>query len=96
MPNILKHALTNEDKKIISQALWDMNLTPEEFLDIIEGKSERKWPERGFCVARVLESVSWFDIVKITEIKWVIPVPHQMIKQSMTAISLAIVEGTLE
>ena len=69
MPHTTKHTLTNEDKKIISQALWDMNLTPEEFLNVIEGKSERKWPERGFCVARLLESVSWFDIVKIIEPK---------------------------
>ncbi len=69
MPNIIKHTLTDENKKIISQALWDMNLTPEEFLDIIEGKSTKKWPERGFCVARLLESVNWFDIVKIIEPK---------------------------
>lgn len=69
MPNTTKHKLTDENKKIISQALWDMNLSPEEFLDIIEGRSDRKWPERGFCVARLLESVNWFDIVKIVEPK---------------------------
>jgi len=62
-----KRELTEEQKKILKQALWDMNLTPEEFLDIIEGRSTRKWPERAFCVARLLESVNWFDIVKIIE-----------------------------
>lgn len=59
--------LTEEQKSILKQCLWDMNLTPEEFLDIIEGRSARKWPERAFCVARLLESVNWFDIVKIIE-----------------------------
>lgn len=59
--------LTDEQRGIFSQALWDMNLTPEEFLAIIEGRSERKWPNQAFCVARLLESVNWFDIVKIVE-----------------------------
>lgn len=57
MPNTTKRKLTDEQRKIVSQALWDMNLTPEEFLDIIEGRSDRKWQDRGFCVARMLESV---------------------------------------
>lgn len=64
-----KRKLTAEQKKIIFQALWDLKLTPEEFLEIIEGKSKKKWPERGFCVARLLESVNWFKIVKVIEPK---------------------------
>jgi len=59
--------LTDEQRGILSQALWDLNLTPEEFLAIIEGRSERKWPDQAFCVARLLESVNWFDIVKIVD-----------------------------
>jgi hypothetical protein len=59
--------LTDEQKSILKQCLWDLNLTPEEFLAIIEGGSDRKWPDRGFCVARLLESVNWFDIVKFIE-----------------------------
>jgi len=62
-----KRELTEEQKRILKQCLWDLKLTPEEFLDIIEGKSTRKWPERAFCVARMLESVNWFDIIKIIE-----------------------------
>lgn len=62
-----KRELTEEQKSILRQCLWDLKLTPEEFLDIIEGRSSRKWPERAFCVARLLESVNWFDIVKIIE-----------------------------
>ena len=30
--------LTEEQKDILKQALWDLNLSPEEFLAIIEGK----------------------------------------------------------
>lgn len=63
----MERKLTEEQRKILKQALWDMNLTPEEFLGIIEGESERRWPERSFCAARLLESVNWFDIVKITK-----------------------------
>jgi hypothetical protein len=57
--------LTAEEKSILSQALWDLNLTPDEFLDILEGRATRKWPDRAFCVARLLESVNWFKIVRI-------------------------------
>ena len=59
-------AVLDEDKKkIISQALWDLNTTPEEFVDIIRGNVIREWPSQGFCVARLLESVNWFDVVKV-------------------------------
>jgi hypothetical protein len=59
--------LTDEQRRILSQCLWDMNLTPEEFLAIIEGRSERTWPPRGFCVARLLESVNWFKITRVLD-----------------------------
>jgi hypothetical protein len=64
---IPRKQLTDEQRRILKQALWDLNLDPEEFLDIIEGRSDRTWPDRGFCIARLLESVNWFDIVKIIE-----------------------------
>ncbi|MBA4417615.1 MAG: hypothetical protein C0392_06865 [Syntrophus sp. (in: bacteria)] len=63
---VMRH-LTEEQRNILRQALWDMTLEPEEFLDIIEGRSSRKWPERGFCVARLLESVNWFKITPIVD-----------------------------
>jgi hypothetical protein len=65
-----KRELTEEQKSILRQCLWDLKLTPEEFLDIIEGRSTRKWPERPFCVARLLESVNWFKIVKVIDPKF--------------------------
>ena len=40
--NILQKELTEEQKGFLKQALWDLNLSPEEFLDIIKGKSTRK------------------------------------------------------
>jgi len=57
--------LNEEKRKIISQALWDLNLTPDEFVGIIRGTMAKKWPDRGFCVARLVESVNWYDVVKI-------------------------------
>jgi hypothetical protein len=62
-----KRELTEEQRRILKQCLWDLNLTPEEFLDIIEGRSDRKWSERGFCVARLLESVNWLKIIEIID-----------------------------
>src|SRR3989338_3694183 len=67
MADMTKQELTEEKRRILKQALWDLNLSPEEFLDIIEGRSTRKWPDRAFCVARLLESVNWFKIVKVVE-----------------------------
>ncbi len=61
----MESILDDKKKRIISQALWDLNLTPEEFVGIIKGDSVRKWPDKGFCVARLLESINWFDVVKI-------------------------------
>jgi hypothetical protein len=66
---ISQKQLTEEQRGILKQALWDLNMSPEEFLDIIEGRSARKWPERGFCVARLLESVNWFKVTAIIEPK---------------------------
>ncbi len=62
-----KRLLTKEQESILRQCLWDLNLTPDEFLDIIEGRSDRTWPNRAFCVARMLESMNWYDIVKVVE-----------------------------
>ena len=64
---ISQKQLTDEQRSILKQALWDLNMGPEEFLDIIEGRSNRKWPDRGFCVARLLESVNWFKVTTIIE-----------------------------
>lgn len=80
-----KNDLNQEQRKIIKQCLWDLNLAPDEFIDIIEGYSNRKWPDRAFCVARLLESVNWFDIIKIIEPKkicalWDIAKKHVRLK----------------
>ncbi len=40
-------------------------MTPEEFMGIIDGGVNRPWPSRGWCVARLLESVPWFDLLRI-------------------------------
>lgn len=61
----MKTLLNEEQKSILSQALWDLNMTPEEFAGIIRGSIVKNWPKRGFCIARLLESVNWFDVVKV-------------------------------
>lgn len=61
--------LTDEQRSILRQCLWDLTLTPEEFLAILEGRLVKKWPDRSFCVARLLESVNWFKITKVIDPK---------------------------
>jgi hypothetical protein len=65
----MKEKLTKEQKSILQQCLWDRGETPEEFYDIIKGRSTPAWPSRAFCVARLLEYVNWFNIKKIFEPK---------------------------
>lgn len=40
-----KRQLTDEQRSILRQCLWDLNLTPEDFLAIIEGRLVKKWPD---------------------------------------------------
>ena len=47
------------------RAVWDMALQPQEFLKILHGELTVDWPSRPFCVARLLECASWYDVVKI-------------------------------
>ncbi len=51
--------------RIARRAVWDTNLSPEQFLSIIRGELNLEWPTRAFCVARLLECASWYDVVKI-------------------------------
>ncbi len=60
-------AISAGTSTLIAPALWDLTLTPREFLGIIGGDISRPWPSRGWCVARLLESVGWFDVVKIVK-----------------------------
>lgn len=67
MKGVAQQALTEEERRILSRALWDLDMTPEEFLAIIKGTSKRKRPGRGFCVARLLETVNWLEAVRIVD-----------------------------
>jgi prevent-host-death family protein len=60
-----RYPLTEKKEEVLKRALWDYRISPEEFLDILEGKSTRDWPDRGMCAARLLENVNWLDIVKV-------------------------------
>ena len=47
------------------RAVWDMALQPQDFLMILRGELTVNWPSRAFCVARLLECASWYDVVRI-------------------------------
>lgn len=63
LPENLTHAV--EDLAIARRAVWDTGLSPESFLAIVRGELTLEWPSRPFCVARLLECASWYDVVKI-------------------------------
>ncbi len=75
--------LTEEQRSILRQCLWDLNLTPEEFLAIIEGRLTRKWPDRAFCVARLIESVNWFEIVQIISPEFLCSLWDEAVKRNV-------------
>ncbi|MEI6825816.1 MAG: hypothetical protein WCK54_09505 [Desulfuromonadales bacterium] len=50
---------------IAKRAIWDTAISPELFLAIVRGEESCDWPSRAFCVARLLECASWYDVVKI-------------------------------
>lgn len=61
----MKTKLTEEQKKILKKCLWDMTISPEEYYDVIKGRRKEPWPDRAYCVARLLEYVNWYRIVKV-------------------------------
>lgn len=61
--------LTDEQKNILRKCLWDLTMTPEEFYDIVKGRSTPAWPSRAVCVARLLEYVNWLRIIKVFDPK---------------------------
>ena len=56
---------SDQISSIARRAVWDTHLSPEQFLSIIRGELNLEWPTRAFCVARLLECASWYDVVKI-------------------------------
>ncbi len=64
-----KIELNDEQKSILKQCIWDLNLSIEEFYAILTGKLQKRWPDQAFCIARLIESVNWFKIVKIIDPK---------------------------
>jgi hypothetical protein len=50
---------------IAKRAVWDIGLEPSDFLAILRGELTRDWPSRAFCVARLLECATWYDVVQV-------------------------------
>ena len=81
--------LTKEQKHILKRCLWDMRRTPEEFYDIIKGRSAPEWPSRAYCIARLLEYNRWNDVIKIFDpqeicVLWTDEVKHYIRAKSIT------------
>ena len=61
----MNEKLTEEQKQILKGCLWDYRITPQEFYDVLSGQSTPKWPTKAWCVARLINYVNWYNIVKI-------------------------------
>lgn len=51
--------------KIAKRAVWDLALSPQDFIKILHGELTVDWPTQAFCVARLLECCNWYDATKI-------------------------------
>jgi len=58
--------LSDRARRALREILWDVPMSPEEFLDIVEGRREH--PRRAYWVARMLELMDWFDVLDACDV----------------------------
>ena len=58
--------LPDEARMALEEILWDTPMTPEEFLDIAEGR--RHHPRRAYWVARMLQLMDWARILDVCDV----------------------------
>jgi len=53
------------DKKLLEQIIWDYHITPEEFLDILHGRTSRGWLNREWALVRAVERLQYYDLLEL-------------------------------
>jgi hypothetical protein len=61
--------MTLEQKKTAKKLLWDYNFTEEEFMDILDGKTELGGFNRKWAVRRAIEGLNYYDLLELVGIK---------------------------
>ena len=53
-----------------NQLVWDYNLNPSQFKNILTGKKEEGWFTQEWAIARVLERLNYYDALKLIDLKF--------------------------
>ncbi len=95
--NIIANKLTAVVDRSVPKDIVDIYLLLKDGLNLKKALVNAESKAAGIGPLLIAQVFAEFPYEIIdTEIKWITPISHQMIKQFMSAISLAIVEGTLE
>lgn len=58
--------LSEEQEKIVKSLLWDCDLSPEDFYQVLKGKKEKAgFFTREKAVKRLLEYQNWYNVLKV-------------------------------
>jgi len=61
--------MTQEQKKTVKKLLWDYDFTEEEFMDILNGKTELGSFNRKWAVRRAVEGLNYYDLLDVVGLK---------------------------
>ncbi len=59
----------NPDK--FKQIVWDYNISPADFFEILNGKKEVGRFNRAWAVSRVLENVNYYDAISLVPLSFI-------------------------
>lgn len=61
--------MTQNQKNTVKKLLWDYNFTEEEFMDILNGKTELGSFNRKWAMRRAIEGLSYYDLLELVGLK---------------------------
>ncbi|MBL7078384.1 hypothetical protein ISS42_01850 [Candidatus Shapirobacteria bacterium] len=59
-----------KQKGQFNQLVWDYNLSPKEFKQILEGKKQKGWFTREWATARALENLNYYQALDIIDLNF--------------------------
>ncbi|PIU03725.1 hypothetical protein COT44_01685 [Candidatus Shapirobacteria bacterium CG08_land_8_20_14_0_20_39_18] len=57
----------SEDK--VKQLVWDYQISPSDFLEILKGKKAEGWLNQDWAISRVLEHLNYYDAISLVPLK---------------------------
>ncbi|MBU1088783.1 hypothetical protein KKC08_04595 [Patescibacteria group bacterium] len=60
--------LKNSDK--YKQLVWEYNISPQIFFNILNGKETQKWFNRQWATTKVLENATYYDAINLIDMDY--------------------------